>query len=194
MRIASIAVITPTIPRRAHVLQNAMASVHAQSLLPVEHVVMVDTGHDIGEAQGPARLRNTALRATQQPFVAFLDDDDTLDADHLDFLAHLMVEHEADLAYSYCRFDGPSINPIFVNQPYDREVLREHGIFPITVLARRAAILDCDGFREEDQYEDWSLWNRMADNGCTFACMSEVTWTYRTGHESRTKQAMEGRR
>lgn len=194
MRIANISVITPTIPRRSYQLHLAMASVTAQTLLPSDHMVMVDTGYDIGEPMGPARLRNAALQSAMQPVVAFLDDDDTMDAVHLDVLAHLMIEHNADLAYSFCRFDGPPINPIFVNQSYDREVLREHGIFPITVLARRAAILDCGGFREEDQYEDWSLWNRMADNGCTFACVPEVTWTYRTGHESRTKQAMEGRR
>lgn len=194
MIIGNISVITPTIPQRSYQLHMAMASVMAQTLLPSDHVVMVDTGYDIGEPMGPAYLRNAALRASLQPFVAFLDDDDTMDAVHLSVLAHTMVEHNADIAYSFCRFNGPEINPIFVNQPYDREVLREHGIFPITVLARRSAILDCGSFREGDQYEDWALWNRMADNGCKIVCVPEVTWTYRTGHESRTKQAMEGRR
>lgn len=194
MHIANISVITPTIPHRTQLLQQCMASVQAQTLLPSDHMVMVDTGYDIGEPMGPAHLRNAAVRGAMQPVVAFLDDDDTLDVVHLDVLAHTMFEHGADLAYSFCRFDGPPINPIFVNQPYDREVLREHGIFPITVLARRDAILDCGGFRKEDHYEDWSLWNRMADAGCTIVGVPEVTWTYRTGHESRTKQAMEGRR
>lgn len=194
MRCAPISVITPTIPHRMYQLQFAMASVQDQTMLPSDHMIMVDTGYLIDEPMGPARLRNVALQAAMQPFVAFLDDDDTLDAVHLSVLSHAMLEHDADLAFSFCRFDGPEINPIFVNQPYDREILREHGIFPITVLANRDAILDCDGFREGDQYEDWSLWNRMADNGCKFVCVPEVTWTYRTGHESRTKQAMEGRR
>jgi type III secretory pathway component EscS len=194
MIIAPISVITPTIPGRAFMLQQAMTSVQDQTLLPLDHVVIVDSGHAIGEPWGPAHIRNMAIQATKQSYVAFLDDDDVLDNVHLDVLAHVLVEHDADLAYSFCRFDGPEINPIFVNQVYDRETLREHGIFPITVLVNRSSLLDCGGFNEEDQYEDWALWNRMADNGCRFACVPEVTWTYRTGHESRTKQAMEGRR
>jgi type III secretory pathway component EscS len=192
--ILPISVITPTIPGRAFMLQQAMASVQDQTLLPREHVVIVDLGHAVGKPWGPSYIRNMAIQATKQPYVAFLDDDDVLDNVHLDVLAHVLVAHGADLVYSFCRFDGPEINPIFVNQVYDREILREHGIFPITVLVNRSSLLDCGGFREEDQYEDWALWNRMADNGCRFACVPEVTWIYRTGHESRTKQAMEGRR
>lgn len=194
MNIASISVVTPTIPRRSFQLHLAMASVQAQDMLPTEHIVMVDTGYEIGDPMGPAKLRNAAMRGCTQPFVAFLDDDDTMDVHHLSTLAHAMVEHDADLAYSYCRFDGPPLPPQYYNQPYEREVLRQHGIFPITVLARRAAMLDCEGFRDEDTYEDWSLWNRMADAGCVFTSVPEITWTYRTGHASRTTEAMEGLR
>jgi glycosyltransferase involved in cell wall biosynthesis len=118
--------------------------------------------------------------------VAFLDDDDTIDPDHLETLA---AAPDADVLAPFCRFDGPAIPAKYVNRRYERSALRAHGIFPITVLARRQAIIDAGSFDPSDRYEDWSLWNRMADNGCRFEILPVVTWTYRTAHRDRRTNA-----
>lgn len=187
----NVTIITPTLPRRRTVLLEALATVDRQTIQPVAHLIGVDT-----RGLGPAYLRTNLVHAANSDWVAFLDDDDLLDANHLEELFRVADEWDRDLdvIYSYCRFIGPPLPPQYYNQEYSREALRERGIFPITVLARRDSIIDCGGFNEIDTYEDWSLWNRMADAGCEFGYSTEITWTYRTGHQSRTTEAMEGAR
>jgi len=155
---------------------EARQSVAVQTLPAAHHLVLIDHG------MGPARARNQILNVCRTEWVAFLDDDDLLDPDHLEVLSG----GTADVRIPYCRLEGDTIPKKFYNQPYDRAKLRDHGIFPITVLARYQAVMDAGGFRPEDRWEDWSLWNRMADNGATFEVTPQVTWTYRLGHDNRT--------
>lgn len=173
-----ITVVTPSLPERSVLLAECLASVSAQTQPPTAHLVAVDHAYE-----GPALTRNALLRAVETEWVAFVDDDDLLDPHHLETLAG--HADDADVVIPYCRFDGPPIPPKFVNQPFDRGRLARHGIFPITVLARTTAVMNAGGFRRRDRYEDWSMWNRMADAGATFAVVPEVTWTYRTGHGDR---------
>lgn len=177
----AVTVITPSLPERAGLLAECITSVAAQTFAPAAHLIGVDHTHD-----GPARVRNRLLAATDTEWVAFVDDDDLLDAHHLETLTSAPV---ADVIIPFCRFDGPPIPTRYVNQPYDRGALADHGIFPITVLARRQAILAAGCFDPVNRYEDWSLWNRMADNGATFTVVPTVTWTYRTAHAGRRTNA-----
>lgn len=160
-------------------LADAMRSVAHQTLRPAVHTIAVDY-----QGFGPAAMRNDLLEGVLTPWVAFLDDDDILDPVHLTVLTSGGLD-DVDVVIPHCRFSGETIPPKYCNRPFDRGVLREHGIFPITVLARRKAILDAGGFGDE-RYEDWALWNRMADNGCRFKVIPMVTWTYRLGHGNRT--------
>jgi glycosyltransferase involved in cell wall biosynthesis len=171
--VGDVTVITPSLPERSALLRESCRSVAAQTLPPVVHLIGVDYGR-----RGPATIRQELLTAVGTEWVAFLDDDDVLDPNHL---ATLMAHADGfDVVGSYCRFDGPPIPAKFCNRAYDRDVLRRHNIMPITFLARAAAIMDADGFRPEDRYEDWSMLNRMADNGCSFNVVPWITWTYRT--------------
>lgn len=169
-----VTVVTPSLPERSGLLAEAIASVQAQTV-PCVHLVGVDHMHE-----GPAAVRNRLLRAVDTEWVAFLDDDDLLDPHHLERLL-AVADGGADVAVPYCRFEGGSIPDKFCNRPYDREVMREHGIFPITVLARTEVIRRVGGFPVEARYEDWALWNAMADEGVAFTTHDEVTWTYRLG-------------
>lgn len=179
---ADVTVITPTLPERPGMLAAATASVAAQTVPPVAHLIGVDYAR-----RGPAAVRSDLVAAATTEWVAFLDDDDVLDPDHL---AVLLANSDGyDVVGAYCRFDGPPLLAKYHNRRFDRRVLSLHGIFPITVIARRQPVIDADGFRAGDRYEDWSLWNRMADNGCTFHIVPRETWTYRTAHADRRTHA-----
>lgn len=177
-----VTVITPTVPERAIFLGECIASVFSQTVTPVSHLIGMDLSR-----RGPAMVRSDLIAAATTHWVAFLDDDDLLDPDHLEVLVAASAGH--DVVGSYCRFDGPPLPDKYCNRRFDLRVLRQHGCFPITVLARRQAIIDADGFRPDDRYEDWSLWNRVADNGGTFLIVPRETWTYRTAHAGRRTTA-----
>lgn len=167
-----VTVITPSLASRGRLLAAAQQSVAAQTVA-VAHLIDADDRRPVAEK------RNRLMRQATTEWVAFLDDDDLLDQDHIETL----LGHDADVIVPHCRFIGPPLPPVaccagYYNRPYDRDDLRQHGIFPITVLARREAILDVGGFGD-GLYEDWDLWNAMADAGARFEVVPEVTWSYR---------------
>jgi glycosyltransferase involved in cell wall biosynthesis len=180
--VPDVTVITASVPRRASLLGDAVLSVAAQTA-PVAHLIGVDA------SRGVAEVRNSLIEAAQTEWVAFLDDDDLLDYDHIATL--WKHRHDSDVVIPHCRFDGPPLPAGYCNRPYDREVLAEHGIFPITVLARRRAILDIGGFPTEG-WDDWLLWNAMADNGARFVVVPQETWTYRTSTTDRRTHTLQG--
>lgn len=183
--IVDVTVITPSLPERDEMLERCIRSVKHQDVLPEEQLIRVDLA-----GVGPARLRTSMLDEATTGWVAFLDDDDLLYPHHIETLWNATIDDDGgppDVVISYCDFIGDKLPDGYYNRPFDRRVLRKHGIFPITVLARRSAILKHGAFRVEDRYEDWALWNRMADGGCKFVTLEEVTWTYdRSGHANRT--------
>ena len=172
--VAPVTVVTPSVPHRWHLLTEAMKSVAAQTSPVDVHLVGVDL-----EYGGPTPIRNALLRGVDTEWVLFLDDDDLLDANFVQVL--LAQSDGADVVIPHCRFSGHSIPPKYHNRPFDRDALRQHGIFPITVLARTHEIRAGGGFGDE-RYEDWELWNRMADAGARFKVVPEVLWTYRLGY------------
>lgn len=175
---ASIAIITPSRPDRGEMLAELVECVRNQTLQPSSHLIGVD--HD---QLGPAVVRNKLIYQTSAEWLAFVDDDDLIDPDHLERL----YTHSGgcDVVIPYCRFDGPPLPLRYHNRPYDRRVLRKHGIFPITVLARREAVVLAGGFPTDARYEDWVLWNTMADMGYRFQTIPYITWSYRTAHQYR---------
>lgn len=179
---SDVSIITASLPQRAPLLAEAVGSVVAQTL-PCAHLIGIDAGN------GVADVRNRLVAAADTEWVAFLDDDDILDPDHVETL----LDHSgrADVIIPHCRFVGPPLPVGYCNRPYDRAALRAHGIFPITVLARRQAVLDAGGFPTEG-WDDWLLWNAMADAGAEFLVVPKVTWTYRTATLDRRTHALQG--
>lgn len=176
-----VTVITPSLPQRSSLLAEAVASVDAQTVPPRAHLIGVDT-----YGEGPAVIRNRLLRRVTTRWVAFLDDDDVLRPMHLERLRTIGERTGVDVVAPYCAIDGHSIGRQFYNRPYDRDAMRRHGIFPITVVARTQPILDVGGFPEDARYEDWELWNALADRGHRFIVAPTVTWTYRLSRNGRT--------
>lgn len=179
-----VTVITPTIPSRHELLAEAAMSVHRQTLAGVTHSILLDAHGD-----GPAATRNELLRTVRTPYVAFLDDDDLLEPEHLEVLLDRLELSDASVAYSYCNVIGPAAVSV-PRPPRDGDVWRlmERGrnVIPITVLARTDAIRAGGCFYSEDRYEDYALWMRLRALGHDFALEPRVTWTYRMLGENRT--------
>lgn len=178
----NISVITPSLPSRRDLLARAMASVATQKRKPIEHLIGVD--HVL---RGPAIIRNELITAASGDWLAFLDDDDMFGLEHLDILGNAAANSQADVIIPYCLFEGPPLQRGYCNRPFDARALQTHGIFPITVLARKAAVEAVGCFPIAARYEDWELWNLMLRNKARFYVVPVRTWTYRTlGSERRT--------
>lgn len=183
-----VTILTPTIEGREELLVEAVQSVRAQTE-EVAHFVYLDT-----ERQGPAVGRNLLLERVQTEWVGFLDDDDLLDAEHVETLMALLSNggEPPDLAWSRCRtFFADGVHPIRIAQglrPDYAQLLRPgaRNFIPVTVIARTEAVRAAGGFDPADRYEDYALWCRMLRQGRRFVDHPHVTWTYRFLGENRT--------
>jgi hypothetical protein len=192
----SIAVLTPSLPERAEMLVEAMASVRAQTLKPSIHVVGID--HD---RVGIGRMLNQLAASVEAEWLARLDDDDLFEPNHLEVLAS--GPEQADVIYTWCevrpRALGDAVLPVppvlgpsgwTPNQEFDADRLRERNYIPATTLIRKSLWHELGGWtlpgwgvsestREPESAEDWDFWLRALGAGARFHCIPEVTWVYR---------------
>lgn len=172
-----ISVCIPTIPPRGALLNRAIESVTRQTLAPDAIHVAVDhyrMGH------GPCRTRAIAAASTE--WVAFLDDDDEMYPQHLEHLAAVALELNADVVYPW--FDvigGTDPFPQFEGRPWN--TLDVH-LFPVTVLMRREVIMAAGGFTGPHGDggtaggQDWASWKRVFALGAKIVHLSERTWAW----------------
>ena len=169
-----IVVITPSLPERWPMLQEAMESVRGQTVPPVAHLVGVDHGR-----RGGGVVRNELLRSVHTGWVATLDDDDdVLLRQHLERLLASAegaeVVHSAWVSEGW-RPDGWTWETAHVECSY---VTREQNSIASTALVRSQALRRVGGYRS-GFLEDWDLWLRMKEAGMRFRCVHERTWRYR---------------
>ena len=169
-----ILVITPSLPEREAFRSECVASVVAQTLHPVMHVVGVDYER-VGVATMLNRLASIAKPAGRD-WIAQLADDDLMYPHHLETLASRI--DDADIIYSWCKVTGRGYwNP---NSHFDADRLRRENYIPATTLIRTTLIEALGGWREGVHgFEDWDFWLRALDAGARFACIPTVTWCYR---------------
>lgn len=176
---STISVITASLPERADLLAEAMASVRAQTLQPVEHMVGVDF-----RREGPSAVRNRLAVNAAGDWLAFLDDDDVCYPRHLEVLLETASAAKAGLAWSACDVEGrPGWDVGHVCNYWDD--LPHRNMIPVTVLVKRSAFAMVGGFPDVNP-EDWALWRRLMGEGVKFACSHEVTWKYRFGGGNRS--------
>jgi hypothetical protein len=192
----SIAVLTPSLPGRGDMLNEAMSSVQAQTAPPTSHVVGIDY-----DRVGIGRMLNQLAAGADADWLARLDDDDLFLPNHLEVLSEGAVG--ADVVYSWCEVkprarDGllPPVPAVLgpagwiPNQEFDADLLRERNYIPATTLIRKSLWEDIRGWtlpgwgvgdspRQPEFAEDWDFWLRALDAGARFVCIPEVTWTYR---------------
>jgi glycosyl transferase family 2 len=193
---ASITVLTPSLPGRSELLAEAMASVQAQSTTPTSHVVGIDY-----DRIGIGRMLNQLVSSAEADWLARLDDDDLFMPNHLEVLAAQV--RDADVIYSWCEVkprarDGvvPPVPAVLgpagwiPNQEFDAHLLRKRNYIPATTLIRKSLWEEIGGWtlpgwgvgdspRKPEFAEDWDFWLRALDAGARFLCIPEVTWTYR---------------
>jgi hypothetical protein len=189
----SVTVCIPTIPPRAHLLEQALHSVLTQTR-PPDAISIVSDLH----AAGPTATRNATLHTARTEWVAFLDDDDLLHPQHLQRLLEHQATTGADLVYPWfdlqvngqpsenrpvwiTRADGTQTDPEGANP--DLDALDVANYIPVTLLVRRQLLEDVGGFQPPfpgtDTCEDWGAWRALHAAGATFAHLPERTWTWR---------------
>lgn len=186
---APVTVLTATAGRRPGMLAEAIASVRAQTLPPLEHVVVDDGSFSVEPVDG-VRLqavthrglglaRDAGLELAGGVAVALLDDDDLWHPHHLETVWPVMERTGADVVYADCdevgRADGYAIEV----RDFDPVLLeRENFICVPATLVRVDALRAVGGFGAGD-LEDWDAWKRLARAGARFVHVPQVTVSYR---------------
>lgn len=170
---ALVDILTPTIPERASLLQEACASVSAQTFKDVRHLIRVDENH-----LGPAITRNHLIGMSTSEWVIFLDDDDLLDPEFTQLHLSHARESGADIVYSLCRYPPNSERRPPIGE-FDPIRLSRGNYIPITALVRRSTLTRTSGFKPGVKFEDHRLWLDLLDVGAKFSHLPKVCWTYR---------------
>jgi glycosyltransferase involved in cell wall biosynthesis len=178
--------VTAVIPtyNRAEFLPEAIASILSQTR-PVDEIIVIDDGSsDDTEAvlarypevrlirqenQGAAAARNRGIEAARSEWIAFLDSDDLWRPNKIEEQLRAAARHpDATLIYGsfiVTSFRGGAAKLISPPRPDQlKEAARFYNPFPPSVvIARKGALLEVGGFREDLQAscEDWELFFRM---------------------------------
>jgi len=178
----------------ARFLSACLDSVFAQSS-PARAVIVVDDGSTDetprvlaeyaacrpnlqvirSEARGVSHARNLALRASEAPFVAFLDSDDVWHPDKLARQMPLFAPDRPEIGFVHCSFfyideTGSRIHDDKVIPPRKRgeifaDLLAGYVLSgsASAVVARRDLMIEASGFDETLFHgEDWDAWLKLA--------------------------------
>lgn len=200
--------ITAVIPayRAATLVVEAVESLQAQTLPPVE-IIVVDDGSEDGTAEaaeragarvirqpngGPASARNTGIRAATTEWIALLDADDAARPTRFAVQAPLTTDPAVAVVFAAHHVEGKRPSP--TPPPIDFAALWHRNYVPTsTVLLRRSAWESLGGFDEARELigvEDYNFWLRLAHAGWGFRRVPEVVVDYRPTAASLTAQTV----
>lgn len=185
-----VSVITPTYNRPA-LLRQALASIDAQSYPDIEKIVVNDGGDKFeffGEHKhtmylgcknnrGAGATRNTGLIQASGEYIAYLDDDDTYYARHIETLVTYLEAHpEKVAAYTLAHAVYRGSRVLLYKHHFDRGLLLVQNYIPnLCIMHRRSALTQCGGFDESlKTLEDWEFLIRLSLAG-DFGYIPEVT-------------------
>ena len=199
---------------RPELLRQALMSVLSQTETDFELLIVNDGGGDIKavldpladprlrllehpERRGQAAARNTALKAAQGRYIAYLDDDDLYYPQHLEVLRR--AAEQTGVAYSnawrvFIGEDGQETGrDVPFCHDFDRELLLVANYIPLPCLMHARACLDETGLFDEglSSLEDWELIIRLARRH-DFIHLEAFTAEYRkfTGRACVTRAGM----
>ena len=178
--IKKIAVITPTLSDRSSLLYECQRSVEKQTW---QGEILHAISEDISKI-GPSAMRNSIVESLDPSFkwIAFVDDDDKIDPDHL---AVLVANSEgADIIYTDSREEG--FTKTWQPHEFNHKEVERANYIPVTALMRRSLFEKIGGFKTEPfPGEDQNLWLRADSAGARFRYVPQVTWTYRKDPQHR---------
>lgn len=171
-----VTVVVPTIPERSKMLRRALWSALTQNLPPAAVIVEADL-----HREGSAIVRTRGLNKATTEYTAFLDDDDQLLPEHLQVLALVADEAEADVVYPWPTVvGGTDPRPDRFGVPFDPDELRRGSYIPVTSLVRTSLAQECGGFQYRDgsPYDDHGFYLAMLDAGARFVHVPRRTWVW----------------
>jgi glycosyltransferase involved in cell wall biosynthesis len=210
-----VSIILPTRDRAA-LLPSALASVQAQTYDNWELLIVDDASRDATSSvvagllkdprirflqtggQGAAAARNAAMAQAKGQLFAYLDSDNSWQAEYLEIAASHLLEHSLDLVYTALEAND-GWRSRYVGADFDYTDLSHRNFIDINVMMHRRALYDRRGGCDETlkRMSDWDLVLRYAKEsrvgyapfiGCTYdgrltradrITVSEpVSWTY----------------
>lgn len=175
---SNVTVCIPSIPPRAHLLNNrAIPSVLSQTLKADAIAVAVDH-----EKHGAWVNRNNTIHMAMTKWIAFLDDDDELLPNHIEHLVTLANDTQADVAWGWFEVvNGTDPFPQHRGRYFD---IADPHIFPITALVNRELVMDCGASFQPDEgtgnwgLQDFPFWKALWDAGGKFQPSEPITWRW----------------
>ena len=144
----------------------------------------------LGKQLGPATQRNSGISRADTEFLAFLDSDDLMSPNSLEFRRDILLQDRiACAAFSYVRLIDPSGSPMGLNGTKENIVnftdLVENKFITSCIFARTAILQELGGFDNKFQFgEDWDLWLRMTRLGYYIKSAPESFIDYRQHADS----------
>jgi glycosyltransferase involved in cell wall biosynthesis len=196
---SEITVVIPTVEKRSDLLGRAILSVVKQTLQPAGIIVVIDSTR-----AGAAEMRTRGLEMVTTEWVAFLDDDDTFNPEHLQRLMETAEATGADFVFPWFDVMGGT-DPFPTNEHREFDVEAPHQT-TVTTLVRTKAALAVGGFRwDEGIYgddpgidaeghrsgEEFRFVIRLARAGYKIVHLDERTWTW--FHHQRNSMGMPSR-
>lgn len=168
----SVIVATYGDPNWETIAQRALASVHAQTVAPLE------TFHIHGDTLATARNRGAEL--ANGDWLLFLDADDELDHSYIEAMTAAAEQHATATPgpvllqpATLCVVDGRE-------DPYPAVIperpLSQGNYMVIGTLVDRELFHSVGGFLEWELYEDWCLWIRCWQNGARSVPVPEAIY------------------
>jgi glycosyltransferase involved in cell wall biosynthesis len=177
----------------AHFIRETLDSVFAQTLEPLEVIVVDDGSTDDTDAvlaqygelihvirqenRGCAGAFNTGIRAARGDFVALCPADDIWVPEKLEWQVDALVEHpEVDVVFGHARHFGledsdyrraPGVG-VLDHGVLHRTMFEEDLIPDPTAIVRRRLFDDLGLYREDIAAEDYEFWMRALRAGATF--------------------------
>jgi LmbE family N-acetylglucosaminyl deacetylase/glycosyltransferase involved in cell wall biosynthesis len=190
---------------RPQLLAEALASLAASTYRRVEVVLVNDGGTppeiptsfpfpvvrvEMGENRGRAAAANAGVEAATGDYLAFLDDDDLAEPEHLETLVGLVAAEDVRVAYTDAAVGVYELNPeggwreverrLPYSRDYDAELLLLDNYIPFnTLLIERSLFAEAGVFDTGlEFFEDWDFLIRLAAL-TTFHHLRRVTAEYR---------------
>lgn len=185
-------VITASLPNRAGLLADAIASVLAQDVQPEAHLIRIQQPPaSVPSPVAVARQRNRLLAAVDTRWCSVLDDDDTYRANHFAAIRQAL-DSDADVIYTFA--EQAWVARVDVTDWTQGQLIERleqaNDCVPSNATVRTSALRKIGGWNEHmydgryesgATWEDWDLWLRFARDGARFLCIPIVTWDYRSG-------------